>query len=123
MNEDFELNPRWYPTEEEYQQLGIEFLRLPVGDYTGIPTEEQIVEGLQFIDKVIKKEHGASVYIHCKAGRSRSAFLAAAYLISKDRKKVHEAIELLKLKRPQVWIGRKQTKSLEGYYENSVKNG
>lgn len=120
MNEDFELNPRWYPTEEEYKKLGIDFLRLPVDDYVGTPTPDQILTGLQFIDRVIKKDNDASVYIHCKAGRSRSAFIAAAYLVAKQQKKVDEAIDFLKVKRPQVWIGQKQTKSLEDYFQESL---
>ncbi|XP_055342771.1 phosphatidylglycerophosphatase and protein-tyrosine phosphatase 1-like [Paramacrobiotus metropolitanus] len=120
MNEDFELNPRWYPTSSELQQLGIEFLRLPVSDYTGTPTREQILQGLHFIDQVIKRDSEASIYIHCKAGRSRSAYLAAAYLMAKQQKKADEVISFLKEKRPQIWIGSQQTKSLEEYYEEAV---
>lgn len=99
--------------------MGIEFLNLPVDDYVGLPTTEQITTGLKFIDRIIKETQG-SVYIHCKAGRSRSAYLAAAYLIAKEQKKVDDAVDFLKSKRPQVWIGTRGVKSLEEYYLEAV---
>ncbi len=48
-------------------------------DLTGVPSLEHIHRGVDFALK--HRELGTSVYIHCKAGRSRSATIAAAYLI------------------------------------------
>ena len=91
-----------------------------MNDYVGLPTVEQIDAGLRFIDHIAEDRHG-SVYIHCKAGRSRSAFLAAAYLISKEQKNVNDVVDFLKIQRPQVWIGSKGVKSLEDHYEEVMK--
>ena len=44
------------------------------------PTLDSIKEGLQIITKAQSKKH--TVYIHCKAGRGRSAVITACYLMS-----------------------------------------
>lgn len=120
MNEEFELNPKWYATPAEMARLDLEFLNLPVDDYVGLPSSQQIATGLDFIRHVINDKQG-SVYVHCKAGRSRSAYLVAAYLIAKEGGKVEDVIEHLKSKRPQIWIGPKGVRSLEDYYKEAVE--
>ena len=51
----------------------------------------------KFIDEAIKG--GGKVYIHCMAGRSRSATILAAYLIYKKKCTEDEAITIIKEKR------------------------
>jgi atypical dual specificity phosphatase len=53
-----------------YEQLGIEQLWLPTVDFNH-PSEESVVEGAEFIERHAKA--GGTVYVHCKAGRARSA--------------------------------------------------
>lgn len=43
-NEKYELNKLWYPTAQEYYNAGVEFLQLPVKDFIGVPSREQIVK-------------------------------------------------------------------------------
>lgn len=57
----------------------MEQIRLSTVDLVGVPSLEYIHRGVDFALK--HREQGTSVYIHCKAGRSRSATIAAAYLI------------------------------------------
>lgn len=64
---------------QEWQAAGVEQLRLGTVDLTGVPTMENLHRGVEFA--LQHKERGTSVYVHCKAGRCRSATLAAAYLI------------------------------------------
>lgn len=64
---------------QEWQAAGVEQLRLSTVDLTGVPTLENLHRGVDFALK--HREQGNSVYVHCKAGRSRSATLVAAYLI------------------------------------------
>lgn len=59
--------------------MGVEQLRLSTIDMTGIPTLTNLQRGVQFALKY--QSLGQSVYVHCKAGRSRSATMVAAYLI------------------------------------------
>ena len=55
------------------------FLHLPTIDRQA-PSQQQLCEGVAWI--VDKAQSGkGSVYVHCKAGRARSATLVAAYLI------------------------------------------
>lgn len=58
-----------------------------------------------------------SVYVHCKAGRTRSATLVACYLIERYSLTPEEAVALLIAKRPQVLLHTKQRKAIEEYYE------
>ncbi len=53
-----------------YEQLGIEQLWLPTVDFNH-PSEESVVQGAEFIERHAKA--GGTVYVHCKAGRARSA--------------------------------------------------
>lgn len=64
---------------QEWKAEGVEQIRLSTVDLTGVPSLEHIHRGVEFVLK--HRDQGNSVYIHCKAGRSRSATLAAAYLI------------------------------------------
>ncbi|XP_036366966.1 phosphatidylglycerophosphatase and protein-tyrosine phosphatase 1-like isoform X2 [Octopus sinensis] len=77
-NLDHEIK-HFTPTEEEWRQMGVEYLRLKIVDFVGTPSHEQISEALDCINRYKKK--GKSVYIHCKAGRTRSATIVACYLI------------------------------------------
>lgn len=54
---------------------------------TGIPTLANLRKGVQFALKY--QSLGKSVYVHCKAGRSRSATMVAAYLIQVGKVFLH----------------------------------
>ena len=58
----------------------METLRLDVVDLSGVPSLEKLRLGVSFALR--QRERGRSVYVHCKAGRCRSATMAAAYLIT-----------------------------------------
>lgn len=68
-----------FGTRQEWRAAGAEQLRLSTIDLTGVPSLANLHRGVDFALK--HREQGNSVYVHCKAGRSRSATLAAAYLI------------------------------------------
>lgn len=77
-NHKFEVE-HFTPTEEEWRQLGVDYLRFAVLDFMGTPSPTQLDEALSFIENHRKQGH--SVYVHCKAGRTRSATLVACYLM------------------------------------------
>ena len=59
--------------------MGVQVLHLPTLDFTGTPSQKHIHQAVKFIiDARTGKE---SVYIHCKAGRTRSVTVTACYLI------------------------------------------
>lgn len=68
---------------QEWKNVGVEQLRLSTVDMLGIPTLANLQKGVQFALKY--RSLGQCVYVHCKAGRSRSATMVAAYLIQVGR--------------------------------------
>ena len=61
-----------------YEQLGIEQLWLPTVDFNH-PSEEFVERGAEFIERHAKS--GGTVYVHCKAGRARSATIVLWWLV------------------------------------------
>lgn len=82
-----------------YQDFGIEQLWAPTIDFTH-PSLETIRRGVEFIDRFA--ERGEVVYVHCNAGRARSATVALCWLCKTRGLSVLEAQDLLVRKRAQV---------------------
>jgi atypical dual specificity phosphatase len=83
---------------KHYKEAGIEQLHLPTVDFTP-PRLEDIRTAVAFIQQQIRRGH--KVYVHCKAGRGRSATVVLCYLISKGLSP-EAAQNLLLEKRPHV---------------------
>lgn len=62
----------------EYQSCGIEQLRIPTTDFTH-PRLDDVEKAVEFVQEHV--ERGETVYIHCKAGRARSATVAMCWLM------------------------------------------
>lgn len=62
----------------EYERLGIEQLHLPTVDFTH-PLVEHVEAGAAFIEKHVS--NNGIVYVHCKAGRARSATIVLWWLV------------------------------------------
>lgn len=61
-----------------YAKLGIEQLWIPTVDFNH-PSRENVVAGADFIQR--HAEQAGRVYVHCKAGRARSATIALWWLV------------------------------------------
>lgn len=85
--------------QTEYQQLGIEQFHMPTTDFTH-PKLDDIQRAVRFIQS--HAQQGGTVYIHCKAGRARSATVAACWLIKHREMSGEQAQQLLLEKRPHV---------------------
>ncbi|XP_061924691.1 phosphatidylglycerophosphatase and protein-tyrosine phosphatase 1 isoform X1 [Entelurus aequoreus] len=114
MNESYETK-YFCNSAEEWQASGVQQLRLSTVDITGVPSLENLRRGVEFA--LQHREKGNSVYVHCKAGRSRSATLAAAYLI----RQLHcvtpeEACQKLASIRPHILIRAAQLDMLRKYH-------
>ncbi|XP_074562844.1 dual specificity protein phosphatase 1-like, partial [Curcuma longa] len=57
-------------------------------------------ECFNFIDE--GRSSGGSVLVHCFAGMSRSVTIVLAYLMKKNHITLHEALSLVRSKRPHV---------------------
>ncbi|XP_055903517.1 phosphatidylglycerophosphatase and protein-tyrosine phosphatase 1-like [Eupeodes corollae] len=133
MNEDYELTvfsndaPKW-------ARLGIDFLQLATTDFES-PSQEKLYRGVEFINKFLAKndripnlstsslpENFGTVYVHCKAGRSRSSTLVGCYLMMRNNWTPEQAVDFMHELRPQIAIHRKNWESLRVFYKNHVQN-
>lgn len=79
----------------------IRYKNLQVLDLTA-PALEQLHEGVRFIRAQARR---GVVYVHCKAGYSRTAAMAGAYLLSGGRARTtDEAIAILRKARPSIVV-------------------
>ena len=59
--------------------MGVQQLKVSTVDFTGTPSQEHIRAAVDFI--MLHRQQNNSVYVHCKAGRTRSVTVVACYLI------------------------------------------
>jgi atypical dual specificity phosphatase len=78
-----------------YQAAGIVPLRVPVLDFTS-PSTKQVESAIAFIVDNINA--GRTIYLHCKAGRGRSATVALCYLMEACKLSPEEADRELRRK-------------------------
>lgn len=74
------LNPNLAPPThiQEWSRQGVEQHIYPTLDFTP-PSMESIQEGITVLEKQRAKKN--TVYVHCKAGKGRSAVMATCYVI------------------------------------------
>jgi len=60
--------------------MGVEHCQLSTKDIFETPSHEKLIQGVSVMESVSKD--GNTVYVHCKAGRTRSATLVGCYLMS-----------------------------------------
>lgn len=82
-----------------YRKFDIDYYQLPVIDFI-CPGLEIIKKSVSIIEQYTKKDD--KVYIHCKAGRGRSATIVFCWLVSKKHYDAQQAMNLLISKRHQV---------------------
>ena len=115
MNESYELK-MFSNTKEEWSKLGMtNFLQLAVTDIFEAPSVDKLTKGVEFINDIIAKDPEASIYVHCKAGRTRSATLVGCYLMAKNGVAPEEAVEIMRQKRPHILLHSKQWQALRDY--------
>ncbi|NWI42119.1 PTPM1 phosphatase, partial [Picathartes gymnocephalus] len=117
LTEDYETRFLCF-SRQEWEAMGVEQLRLSTVDLTGVPTLENLHKGVEFILR--HRARGNSVYVHCKAGRSRSATMVAAYLIQLHHWSPREAIEAIAKIRPHILVRHKQVQVLEKFHRNMI---
>jgi atypical dual specificity phosphatase len=83
----------------EYQKYDIEQLRVPTTDFTH-PKLEDVQRAVEFTQERV--EDGETVYIHCKAGRARSATVAICWLMKYRGMTMEEGQAALLKARPHV---------------------
>ena len=82
-----------------YQRYGIEQLRVPTTDFTH-PKLADVQLAVEFTEQHVQA--GDTVYIHCKAGRARSATVAICWLMKYRGMTMQEGQAALLQARPHV---------------------
>ncbi|MFT7639401.1 MAG: atypical dual specificity phosphatase [Pirellulaceae bacterium] len=84
---------------KEYERHGIDQFRMPTIDFTH-PKLEDVEAAVEFMKQNI--DRGETVYVHCKAGRARSATVVLCYLIAYEGMTPEEGQKFLLEKRPHI---------------------
>lgn len=135
MNEDYEL---WMfsNNKEKWSKLGVDFLQLATTDIFEAPCQEKLWTGVKFINRFLPKEKQISslldaaeefredrvgtVYVHCKAGRTRSATLVGCYLMMRNGWSPERAVQHMRECRPHVLLGSKQWEALRVFHNTRI---
>ena len=115
LNEDHELD--YSVSKLDWERANIELKQVPVVDYVGVANMEQINASVEFIMK--HRALNQTVYVHCKAGRYRSALIVTCYLIKSHKMTPSTAAAFIKKLRPHVMLDKKrQLNAMHEYYKN-----
>lgn len=116
--EAFEQEPglRHVPvSQDRWAVLNINTKRVEARDFNPL-TQNQLKEGVAFLEEQLKQGH--KVYIHCKAGRGRSASVVLAYLMKTYGFSFDEAFEEVFSQRPYIKIGDYQKEAIVDFISN-----
>jgi protein-tyrosine phosphatase/membrane-associated phospholipid phosphatase len=95
----------------------VNYFNLPILDLT-TPTQEQLNRAVAFIVQHAAK---GTVYVHCKAGYSRTAAVAGAYLLTSQRAAtVEEAIMRVREVRPTIVVRPEAVEALRTFAQRQV---
>lgn len=126
--EDFELNPSIYfrpITGDEWMKNNINYLHIQVEDSYGVRIDD-IKKSIMFISDNVKENK--KIYIHCKAGRGRSASIVLCYMLwniyadtgSISEEQITKTYEELKHIRYEVSISGNQFTTIREYVKSLV---
>lgn len=101
---------------QEWENWGVTQLHLPTVDFNNAPSQEMLRRGVEFIEEMNQNQN--SVYVHCKAGRGRSATLATCYVMKAKKLSPMDAHQYIKSKRPHILIASRQWDAIELFYKN-----
>lgn len=73
----------------------------PISDAAPAPSIKWLREQVDFVDA--NRRAGRTVFVHCRAGISRSSLVIAAYLMQTRRLSRDDALEFMRARRPEVW--------------------
>lgn len=123
MLEPFEYETDTWFTEPvkpaDWKKKGVVQKIIATSDFNPV-SQENIKLGVEFIETCLEKGNG-SIYIHCKAGKSRSQTAVLCYLMKNCGMSFDSAINYVKSKRPVVSLNAGQRLAVLEYYENLQK--
>jgi atypical dual specificity phosphatase len=103
-----------------YKRLGIQQFYMPTTDFTH-PSLQDVTAAVEFVQQHVSR--GETVYIHCKAGRARSATVAICWLIKYRGMNAKDAQAHLLAARPHVNPHIDQRPVVQQFVDQLAKSG
>lgn len=116
MVEQFELEEGWFNSPvkaQDWEMCGIGVKHIEAVDFAPL-TRENIERGVEYIACML--EEGHIVYVHCKAGRGRSAAVVIAYLMEYHQFSYDDAFAFVYNLRPQIHMNAAQRQAVVNYF-------
>ncbi|KAJ3325885.1 hypothetical protein HDV06_002270 [Boothiomyces sp. JEL0866] len=79
---------------QESGKFGLKWI--PVLDNTEVDMDEALQQAIDFINDAVTSNPNAIVFVHCKAGRSRSVSAVIGYLVAKEKYTLKTAYDLMR---------------------------
>ncbi|KAL5255130.1 hypothetical protein ACHWQZ_G014535 [Mnemiopsis leidyi] len=106
---------------KEWAELGVTNKKYDIADHVGAANVAQVTEMINFIKE--QEQAGKTVYVHCKAGKGRSASVVMCYLCKKHGITPEESFEMLRKKRKQIDLGARQWHLVRSFCEEVLERG
>lgn len=116
MVEQFELEEGWFNTPvkaQDWETYGIGVEHIEAVDFVPL-TKEHIGRGVGYLARML--EEGHTVYVHCRAGRGRSAAIVIAYLMEYHQFSYDDAFAYVYHLRPQIHMNAAQRQAVVDYF-------
>lgn len=120
--EDFELADGWVNSpakKEDWEALGVQVKQIPAVDFYPL-TQQEIQEGIEHLHTLLQE--GKTVYVHCKAGRGRSATIVIAYLMKYHGLSFEQAFSTIKEARSAINLNAGQQQAIFDYFSIDLKS-
>lgn len=114
--EDFETERGLFNepvSRDAWHRAGVEVLAVRCEDFRPVPAA-QLERAVAFLRELCTRY--AAVYVHCKAGRGRSAAVVLAYMMRVQGKSFAEAYALVKSARPAINLNNAQRATLREFH-------
>ncbi len=121
-------------SSEQWEAEGVIHKQFETADFRGVPSSI-LQTAVQYMTEELKKNPNEVFYLHCKAGRGRSASLAVAFKVAKkitrstildphskiqtlsNKQLLVETVSGVKKQRPQISLNSKQLKTIEEFVD------
>uniref|UniRef100_A0A915IZ39 Uncharacterized protein n=1 Tax=Romanomermis culicivorax TaxID=13658 RepID=A0A915IZ39_ROMCU len=106
-----EVNNFFAAGRSDFEKLGVKYYACPSNDFNPNLKARDVHEAVKFIRQFENTDK--SVYVHCKAGRARSAVTVMCYVMERYKYYSPAAYTMIKPKRPQI--------ALKGFHWNLIE--
>jgi atypical dual specificity phosphatase len=124
--EHFELQNGLAKPAGKWNAIAIEHKHVETPDFEGMAADK-IHEAVEYMRAEIQKSPQAKIYVHCKAGRGRSATIVVAYLWKygadgRSFESVDAARDFVKKARPQINLNPQQMQAIHTYAQKHPRS-